>query len=121
MFLLSYTIGTLFMEVFLCTPLFASVDDDLPASIVFSLRKILIDLTKDQGQLTLSKVQLAHSVNTVYLPRGSNIVGRQIGPLEWRSPESAVLAAVNKPSDIFSFALLVRQPVTNQNTFLSNG
>ncbi|KAL3490565.1 kinase-like domain-containing protein [Aspergillus germanicus] len=73
---------------------------------VFSLRKILIDLTKDRGQLTLSKVQLAHSVNTVYLPRGSNIVGRQIGPLEWRSPESAVLGPVNKPSDIFSFALL---------------
>ncbi|KAL2839534.1 kinase-like domain-containing protein [Aspergillus pseudodeflectus] len=73
---------------------------------VFGLEDILIDLTEDQGQLTLNKVQLAHSINTVYLPRGSNIVGRQVGPRRWRSPEATILGPVNKPSDIFSFALL---------------
>jgi hypothetical protein len=97
------------------------VDHDLPVSIVFGLEDILIDLTEDQGQLTLNKVQLAHSINTAYVPRGSNIVGRQVGPRRWRSPEATILGPVNKASDIFSFALLVRQPVIIRNTFLGNG
>jgi serine/threonine protein kinase len=37
----------------------------------------------------------------------SDIVGVQVGNLMWRSPEAHTQAHVNKPSDIFSFGIVV--------------
>ncbi|KAJ0421741.1 kinase-like domain-containing protein [Aspergillus carlsbadensis] len=87
---------------------------------VFGPRHILLDLTKDQGRVTLNRVQLAHSFDTVYLPRGSNILRREVGPWQWRSPESSVFGPVNKPSDIFSFALLCVFAVRRKRVLLNH-
>ena len=37
----------------------------------------------------------------------SDIVGVQVGNLMWRSPEAHTQARVNKPSDVFSFGIVV--------------
>ncbi|OJZ92141.1 hypothetical protein ASPFODRAFT_55764 [Aspergillus luchuensis CBS 106.47] len=59
----------------------------------------------DDG-ITIDKVQLGDLEDAVYIPPGSSMLGKQAGNWMWRSPEAHARGWVNKPSDIFSFALV---------------
>ena len=53
------------------------------------------------------QVQLVDIEDAAYGPPGSNIVGIHVGNWMWRSPEAHAEARVSKPSDIFSFGVVV--------------
>lgn len=52
-------------------------------------------------------MQLADIEDAAYVDPNSDIVGIQVGNLMWRSPEAHAQGRVNKPSDIFSFGIVV--------------
>jgi len=58
-------------------------------------------------RIKIEPVQLVHIENAVYVPPKSAIVGIQVGNQIWRSPEAHCQGQVNKPADIFSFAIVV--------------
>ncbi|OOF93083.1 hypothetical protein ASPCADRAFT_8030 [Aspergillus carbonarius ITEM 5010] len=62
--------------------------------------------TDYQSATTIERVQLGDLEDAVYIPLGSSMVGKRAGNWMWRSPEAHAKGRVNKPSDIFSFALV---------------
>ncbi|OJJ74559.1 hypothetical protein ASPBRDRAFT_668090 [Aspergillus brasiliensis CBS 101740] len=56
--------------------------------------------------ITIEKVQLGDLEDAVHIPPGSDMLGKQAGNWMWRSPEAHARGRVNKPSDVFSFALV---------------
>ncbi|OJJ43918.1 hypothetical protein ASPZODRAFT_72814 [Penicilliopsis zonata CBS 506.65] len=54
----------------------------------------------------IQRVQLGDLEDAAYIPPGSSMIGKQAGNWMWRSPEAHAQGPVNKPSDIFSFALV---------------
>lgn len=57
--------------------------------------------------ILIKRVQLGDLEDAAYIPPGSAMIGKQAGNSMWRSPEAHAKSPVNKPSDIFSFALVV--------------
>jgi hypothetical protein len=57
--------------------------------------------------MVIAQVQLADIEDAAYVPPGCDIVGKRVGNWMWRSPEAHVQGCVNKPSDIFSFGVVV--------------
>ncbi len=55
----------------------------------------------------LEKIQLTDLDNAVYLPNGRYIKGIAAGNENWRSPEAFFRGKVSKPTDIFSFGIVV--------------
>jgi serine/threonine protein kinase len=68
---------------------------------------IFIDWKSDQDGIIIERVQLGDLEDAAHIPPGSHIIGKQAGNWMWRSPEAHAQGPVNKPSDIFSFALVV--------------
>lgn len=56
---------------------------------------------------TIEQVQLTDLENAAYLPKGRCIKGMLAGNDNWRSPEAYFKGELNKPSDMFSFGLVV--------------
>lgn len=52
-------------------------------------------------------MRLADLEDSAHVPPGTDIIGRQMGNWMWRSPEAHAEGPVNKPSDLFSFGLVV--------------
>ncbi|KAL3467054.1 kinase-like domain-containing protein [Aspergillus heterothallicus] len=73
---------------------------------VFKKNNIFIDLTKNEDTVTIDSVQLTLSEDIAHVHPGSNIVGKSVGSRQWNSPEAYAMGPVNKPSDIFAFALI---------------
>jgi len=67
----------------------------------------LIDWKEHQDGIVIEQVQLGDLEDAAHIPPGSHMIGKQIGNWMWRSPEAHARGPVNKPSDIFSFALVV--------------
>lgn len=63
--------------------------------------------------MVIHQVQLADIEDAAYVPPGYDIVGKQVGNQMWRSPEAHALGRVNKPSDIFSFGVVVSSKRTS--------
>ena len=61
----------------------------------------------DANCLKIEQVQLVDLEDTVHLPPGRVIVGAQVGNWMWRSPEAHAQGPVEKPSDMFSFGIVV--------------
>ena len=60
------------------------------------------------GQETeIQQVELIDFENAAYLPNGRCVKGMLHGNENWRSPEGHFMGELNKPADIFSFALVV--------------
>ncbi len=57
--------------------------------------------------MVIEQVQLADIEDVARVPPGSDIVGIQVGNWMWRSPEAHMEGRVNKPSNIFSFGVVV--------------
>lgn len=68
---------------------------------------IMVDWDTANGNTTVCQVLLADLEDAAYVPNDSAIVGRQVGNYMWRSPEAHASGEVHKPSDIFSFGVVV--------------
>jgi serine/threonine protein kinase len=68
---------------------------------------IMVDWDENDGNTTIRQVQIADIEDAAYVPDDSFIVGRQVGNWMWRSPEAHASGRVHKPSDIFSFGVVV--------------
>jgi serine/threonine protein kinase len=68
---------------------------------------IMVDWDESDGHTTIQQVQIADIEDAAYVPDNCAIVGRQVGNWMWRSPEAHASAQVHKPSDIFSFGIVV--------------
>lgn len=73
---------------------------------------ILIDRIGVGHNLTIRDVQLADIEESVHVPPGSNIRGAQVGNWMWRSPEAHAEGRINKPSDMFSYGIVVSETKT---------
>ncbi|RAL06639.1 putative calcium/calmodulin dependent protein kinase [Aspergillus homomorphus CBS 101889] len=67
---------------------------------------IFVDYRNDQSEILIERVQLGDLEDAAHIPPGSSMIGKQAGNWMWRSPEAHAKGPVNKPSDIFSFALV---------------
>ncbi|KAI4624129.1 uncharacterized protein J4E87_005628 [Alternaria ethzedia] len=67
---------------------------------------ILLDWNDQGGGLEVKEVQIADMEDMVHLPDNHYISGRQWGNWMWRSPEAHAAAAIQKPTDMFSFGLV---------------
>jgi serine/threonine protein kinase len=68
---------------------------------------ILVNWDENDGNTTIRQVQIADIEDAAYVPDDSVIVGRQVGNWMWRSPEAHASGRVHKPSDVFSFGVVV--------------
>lgn len=69
---------------------------------------MFIDWTQyPDGSITVQKVQLADLEDAAYLPSGTAVIGKQAGNQMWQSQEAHACGPIHKPSDIFSFAIVV--------------
>ena len=60
------------------------------------------------GQETIvEQVQIIDLENAAYLPKGRCVKGMLAGNDNWRSPEAHFKDELNKPTDIFSFGVVV--------------
>ena len=62
----------------------------------------------------VKQVQLNDLDNAAHLPGGRRIRGMLAGNEIWRSIEAHLKSELHKPTDMFSFGLVVRLSVTNQ-------
>jgi hypothetical protein len=62
----------------------------------------------DKDQFHLEKVALGDMDCALKL-QGQKLLNHRIGNVMWRSPEGQLGKGVGKPSEVFSFALLVSQ------------
>lgn len=70
---------------------------------------IMVDVASPQSRSKIGKVQLVDLEDTAYLHfPNSAVMGAQVGNMMWRSPEAHAMGPVRKPSDMFSFGLVVR-------------
>lgn len=58
-------------------------------------------------EILVEQVQITDLENAAYLPKGRCIKGMLAGNDNWRSPEAHFKGELNKPSDIFSFGVVV--------------
>lgn len=58
-------------------------------------------------ETTLEQVQVADLENAAYVPKGRCIKGMLAGNDNWRSPEAHFKSELNKPTDMFSFGIVV--------------
>lgn len=62
--------------------------------------------TRD-NTVVIKQTRLADIEDAAVVGPNSNIVGLPVGNQMWRSPEAHCEGRVNKPSDMFSFAIVV--------------
>ncbi|OAT01167.1 serine/threonine protein kinase [Blastomyces dermatitidis ER-3] len=67
---------------------------------------VFIDWKDDRDGIIIDQVKLGDLEDAAHIPPGSHMIEKQVGNWMWRSPEAHAKGPVNKPSDIFSFALV---------------
>ncbi|ORY60998.1 kinase-like domain-containing protein [Pseudomassariella vexata] len=67
---------------------------------------IMVDYRQTRDGIVVDRVQLSDLEDSTHIPPKSELRGLQVGNHWWRSPEAHVKAAINKPTDIFSFAIV---------------
>lgn len=77
------------------------------AHLDIKANNIMVDYheTADQG-IVVDKVQLSDLEDSTHIPPRQALRGIQVGNHWWRSPEAHVKGAINKQTDIFSFAIV---------------
>ncbi|KAF1840293.1 kinase-like protein [Cucurbitaria berberidis CBS 394.84] len=68
---------------------------------------ILVDWEDGRGEIAIDQVKIADLEDAAYVPPNTAIVGKQAGNYMWRSPEAHASGPIGKPSDIFSFAIVM--------------
>lgn len=64
-------------------------------------------MKKHAGAVDIEQVLLGDLEDATHLPPGMAINGVQVGNWMWRSPEAHAEGYVDKPSDMFSFGIVV--------------
>ena len=72
---------------------------------------------KNDG-IEVEQVQVSDIEDAAYVPDDCVVKGRQVGNWMWRSPEAHASADVHKPSDMFSFGLVVSPPFVTRRPFI---
>lgn len=67
----------------------------------------MMDWEEDLNGINVMQVQLTDLEDAVHLPPPLNIRDGLVGNHIWRSPEAHARGPVNKPSDMFSFGVVV--------------
>ncbi|KAE8150251.1 kinase-like protein [Aspergillus avenaceus] len=67
---------------------------------------IFINWRNLNNEIRIDKVQLGDLEDAAHIPPGCDMIGKQAGNWMWRSPEAHARGPVNKPSDVFSFAIV---------------
>ena len=57
--------------------------------------------------IVVEQTQLTDLEDSAYCPPPGSLIGAQLGNWMWRSPEAHAEGLMNKPSDIFAFAIVV--------------
>jgi len=68
---------------------------------------ILVNYRHVDQDVVVEQVQISDLENAAYLPRPRCIKGMLAGNDDWRSPEGHFKGELNKPSDLYSFGLVV--------------
>ena len=68
---------------------------------------IVINWEKKQPEFQITQVQLTDIEDSASVSPGYDILDKQVGNWMWRSPEAHTRGRVNKPSDMFSFGVVV--------------
>ena len=72
---------------------------------------VFLDWYVDENeQFHLQKVALGDKDCALKL-KGEKLLNHRIGNVMWRSPEGQLGKGIGKPSEVFSFALVVSQPI----------
>jgi len=69
--------------------------------------------------LDLEDVTLNDLEDAAHVPHGSAIKGAQPGNWMWRSPEAHAGGPIEKPSDMFSFGIVVNYPQCSSQRLLT--
>ena len=70
----------------------------------------MIDTSEGPQGVMIKQVQLTDLEDTAHCPPPKKLIGLQLGNSIWRSPEAHAGGALQKPSDIFAFAIVVSTP-----------
>lgn len=68
---------------------------------------IMVDWSAKDNNTIIQQVQIADIEDAAYIANDQALIGRQVGNWMWRSPEAHASGQVHKPSDIFSFGIVV--------------
>lgn len=68
---------------------------------------ILVQMEQNEGAAEIGEVRLADLEDSAHVPPGKVLRGAQLGNWMWRSPESHAMGPIEKPSDMFSFGIVV--------------
>lgn len=68
---------------------------------------ILIQVEQTEAGPEIGEVSLADLEDSAHVPPGRVLKGAQLGNWMWRSPESHAMGPIEKPSDMFSFGIVV--------------
>lgn len=79
----------------------------------------MVDCHVNADEVLIERVQVTDLENAAYLPRGRCIKGMLAGNENWRSPEAHFKGDLNKPTDLFSFGVMV-STVASLKTQFSN-
>ena len=71
---------------------------------------ILIGAADGPHGIVVKQTQLTDLEGSAHCPPPGNLMGAQLGNWMWRSPEAHAEGPMNKPSDIFAFAIVVSPP-----------
>lgn len=67
----------------------------------------MVDYHETDEGVVVDRVQLSDLEDSTHIPPKQALRGLQVGNHWWRSPEAHVKGAINKPTDIFSFGIVV--------------
>lgn len=67
----------------------------------------MVECQHNGQNTTVEQVQIIDLENAAYLPKGRCIKGMLAGNDNWRSPEAHFKGELNKPTDVFSFGVVV--------------
>lgn len=67
----------------------------------------MVNTTDGPHGLVVKQTQLTDLEDSAHCPPPGNLIGAQLGNWMWRSPEAHAGGPMNKPSDIFAFAIVV--------------
>jgi len=68
---------------------------------------ILVQMEQNEAAAEIREVRLADLEDSAHVPPGKVLRGAQLGNWMWRSPESHAMGPIEKPSDMFSFGIVV--------------
>lgn len=76
------------------------------AHLDIKANNIMVDYHETDKGIVVDRVQLSDLEDATHIPPSQALRGMQVGNHWWRSPEAHVKGAINKSTDIFSFAIV---------------